>query len=619
MTIEYIFIKKYRAIKNQGFNFSSQYSISYSKNSELSIEEKPFYIENFYGNSIKNVTGLVGQNGVGKSTILNYIKEVLSFPINTNPDNLECIIVLYDSNKNEFTFVKNGLEFNLVTKSIKHKIISLDTKEELKNKDGRFKTILGEIKQFEDNAILYLSNIYDNSTEKSYGPQRSPYLVNLSLNYLTKSESSSDNDIQSTVKFRELENSIKFILNSDKKIFSLNLPEYISFNIKNIIIDEFLKERIDYKGDSKDIYFKEKISSCLKEIQSNTNYFEDKNLRLKFWLSVNLLIQIQNYYKIDGINSLVKAIKDCDVEDLNFTLISFLKENLKYLSTSHNKNKNTQLLDGFKWEKYLDDYTSFIEKTLFVLKKYDVKSKSNNTINIPLNKDSEEDIKKLIELSEKCTFDLNILYYVWRDMSTGEIMLLRFFSNLYLFSQHLKVNEDLRNYKSLTFLFDEIEAFYHPQWQKKIMKLLFDFINDKFKDYNNQIIFTSHSPLTISDIPKSDLIFLQKSENEIFTKNNLNEHRNTFASNIHSLLTDTFFLQEGHIGDFADEKINYVINLLVDGKLKDVVEKRDEIEKIISIIGEPVIKNKLLEILESRLRANLLTIKSDIDSLKKRK
>ena len=619
MTIEYIFIKKYRAIKNQGFNFSSQYSISYSKNSELSIEEKPFYIENFYGNSIKNVTGLVGQNGVGKSTILNYIKEVLSFPINTNPDNLECIIVLYDSNKNEFTFVKNGLEFNLVTKSIKHKIISLDTKEELKNKDGRFKTILGEIKQFEDNAILYLSNIYDNSAEKSYGPQRSPYLVNLSLNYLTKSESSSDNDIQSTVKFRELENSIKFILNSDKKIFSLNLPEYISFNIKNIIIDEFLKERIDYKGDSKDNEFKEKISSCLKEIQSNTNYFEDKNLRLKFWLSVNLLIQIQNYYKIGGINSLVKAIKDCDVEDLNFTLISFLKENLKYLSTSHNKNKNTQLLDGFKWEKYLDDYTSFIEKTLFVLKKYDVKSKSNNTINIPLNKDSEEDIKKLIELSEKCTFDLNILYYVWRDMSTGEIMLLRFFSNLYLFSQHLKVNEDLRNYKSLTFLFDEIEAFYHPQWQKKIMKLLFDFINDKFKDYNNQIIFTSHSPLTISDIPKSDLIFLQRIENEIFIRNNLNEHRNTFASNIHSLLTDTFFLQEGHIGDFADEKINYVINLLVDGKLKDVVEKRDEIEKIISIIGEPVIKNKLLEILESRLRANLLTIKSDIDSLKKRK
>ena len=151
------------------------------------------------------------------------------------------------------------------------------------------------------------------------------------------------------------------------------------------------------------------------------------------------------------------------------------------------------------------------------------------------------------------------------------------------------------------------------------MKLLFDFINDKFKDYNNQIIFTSHSPLTISDIPKSDLIFLQKSENEIFTKNNLNEHRNTFASNIHSLLTDTFFLHVVHIGDFADEKINDVINLLVDGKLKDVVEKRDEIEKIISIIGEPVIKNKLLEILESRLRANLLTIKSDIDSLKKRK
>ena len=77
-------------------------------------------------------------------------------------------------------------------------------------------------------------------------------------------------------------------------------------------------------------------------------------------------------------------------------------------------------------------------------------------------------------------------------------------------------------------------------------------------------------------------------------------------------------MQDGHIGDFADEKINYVINLLVDGRLKDIIEKRDEIEKIISIIGEPVIKNKLLEILESRLRANLITIKSDIETLKER-
>ena len=619
MTLEYIFIKNYRAIKNQGFNFSSQFSIDFSaKTTELSIEEKTYYIENFYGHSIKSVTGLVGQNGVGKSTILNYIKEVLSFPINSNPDNLECIIVLFDSNKNEFTLVKNGFELNIVTKKIKHKIISLNTKIKLENKEDRFKTILGEVKDFDDNAILYLSNIYDNSAERSYGPITKPYLVNLSLNYLSKRLDDSDSDVQTTLKYRELENNIKFILNSDKKVFSLNLPEYITFHIKNIVIDEFLIERIDYKGDSKDIEFKERISEWLKEIQSRSNYFKDKSLRLKFWLSANLIIQIQNYYKVEGIEDLVLAIKDCKIEDLDNKLIDFLKSNIKYLTTGDIHNKNTQLIDGFSWDNYLDIYSTFIKKTLFIFNKYDKKNKSNNTINIPLNKNSEEDIKELIGLSENCTFNLNIMYFVWRDMSTGEMMLLRFFSNLYLFSQHLNVNEDLRNYKSLVFLFDEIEAFYHPQWQKKIMKLLFDFINHNFKDYNNQIIFSSHSPLTISDIPKSDLIFLQKNENEIIAKNNLNEHRNTFASNIHSLLTDTFFLQDGHIGDFADEKINYVINLLVDGRLKDIIEKRDEIEKIISIIGEPVIKNKLLEILESRLRANLITIKSDIETLKKK-
>ncbi|OXA74854.1 AAA domain-containing protein, putative AbiEii toxin, Type IV TA system [Flavobacterium aquidurense] len=615
MTIEYIFIKNYRAIKNQGFNFSSKFSIDYSsKNTFLSIGEKPFHIENFYGNSIKNVTGLVGQNGVGKSTILNYIKGVLSFPLNSNPDNLDCLIVLYDSTKNEFTVVKNGMEFNLVTKNIKFKTISLNTKKDIESVDDRFKTILGEVQEFNDNAILYLSNIYDNSAETRYGPLKKPYVVNLSLNYLTKDPS--DSDVQSTLKYRELENNIKFILNSNKKVFSLNLPEYITFNFKNIIVDEFLREHIDYKGDSKDSDFKEKLSELLKKIQSRSNYFQDKNIRLKFWLLANLIIQIQNYYKVDGVNDLYLSIKDCNIEDLEDKLMNFLKSNLKYLTTKHIGNKNTQFIDGFSWDNYFDNYSTFINKTLLVFNKYDKRNKSNNTLNVPLNKNSEEDIKELIELSEICTIELNIIYFVWRDMSTGETMLLRFFSNLYLFSQHLKLDDDVRNVKSLVFLFDEIEAFYHPQWQKKIMKLLFDFINEEFVQYNNQIIFSSHSPLTISDMPKSDLIFLQKNENEIVSKNNLNEHRNTFASNIHSLLTDTFFLQDGHIGDFADDKINYIINLLVDGRLKDIVEKRDEIEKIISIIGEPVIKNKLLEILESRLRANLITIKSDIETLK---
>lgn len=63
-----------RQIKNQGFNFSNKYDVSYeSETKELTIKKKQNPIPKIYGDHIVNITALVGQNGVGKSTILNLL------------------------------------------------------------------------------------------------------------------------------------------------------------------------------------------------------------------------------------------------------------------------------------------------------------------------------------------------------------------------------------------------------------------------------------------------------------------------------------------------------------------------------------------------------------------
>ena len=68
-------IKQYdEFFKNQIFNFSDEYKVSFDfETNELKIDKNPDYIENFYGESIYNISPIVGINGVGKSTILNLI------------------------------------------------------------------------------------------------------------------------------------------------------------------------------------------------------------------------------------------------------------------------------------------------------------------------------------------------------------------------------------------------------------------------------------------------------------------------------------------------------------------------------------------------------------------
>lgn len=74
MELLYIWIKNYKNIIEQSFNFSPQWRFHYNPHSGIL---KSDYLEqatpSFFGPSISNVTVIVGENGSGKSNLVEFI------------------------------------------------------------------------------------------------------------------------------------------------------------------------------------------------------------------------------------------------------------------------------------------------------------------------------------------------------------------------------------------------------------------------------------------------------------------------------------------------------------------------------------------------------------------
>lgn len=151
-------------------------------------------------------------------------------------------------------------------------------------------------------------------------------------------------------------------------------------------------------------------------------------------------------------------------------------------------------------------------------------------------------------------------------------------------------------YNYINLILEEIELYFHPEYQRTYINNLLEAINKleliEIKGIN--IIFVTHSPFILSDIPQQNILKLDNG-NPILHR----EGSNTFGANIHDLLANDFFLEGGFIGEFAKNKIQEVIDFIQSDKTfkKNLDVKIKYYTSIIELIGEPVLKQKLFEML----------------------
>ena len=141
--------------------------------------------------------------------------------------------------------------------------------------------------------------------------------------------------------------------------------------------------------------------------------------------------------------------------------------------------------------------------------------------------------------------------------------------------------EQKNKYEYINIIFDEIELYFHPEYQRRFVFELLERLDSlkkgthipKIKGIN--ILFCTHSPFILSDIPKQNVLFLGDKKDF-----------KTFGANITTLLSNSFFM-ENLIGEFAKNKINDVIRW--------ITQDKEDILKTIKLIDEPILRNKLVE------------------------
>ncbi len=151
---------------------------------------------------------------------------------------------------------------------------------------------------------------------------------------------------------------------------------------------------------------------------------------------------------------------------------------------------------------------------------------------------------------------------------------------------------------NILLLLDEIDLYMHPDWQRQFLNLLYQRLDQEYPGKHIQMIITTHSPLVLSDIPAHNIIYLESGGNKCKIAQSP-ETKESFGANLFALLKDSFFLKKS-MGEFAFSQINNIIDNLNELKSNKentaLREKCQEYDRLISIIGEPVLRRRLQEL-----------------------
>ena len=626
MEILFLYISEHPVIADANINFGGSHIFTYhTLIKTLEIKENPFYIIDFFAvpneetkeiSKISNITGIVGENGAGKSSLLNYIKEVLSRGYTSIKERI--ILAVRDGDKIIIYYSPSLIEKHNHNQRHNVEIIyhPLKIEEQTINLPGFKEPVtyqdFPEIEVLQNLDFVYFSNVFDNTLETELDG-----LFNISTNFLSLNDYkknqenlrlSSDTNILEEFRYEEIRRQLEFINHFDyKNVIQFKLPEYLVLNLKrNYSPDNFsIKERGFIENNSfrqlYDISYQKGQAAILNAKKADEKF----KLRVILASFLNIIIELSTTYSSFARFILVETSNSSKSKR---SLVNYIKSILNEFLKSGLPNGKIEVELGPFHEKF-NGLLKFIDIMVDLpLQPSLIGDNEGNSIVFYINTKETENSFLSFYKNYKLSFFLSpYLNFTWRNLSSGERALFSIYSRFFsLTNDQLKgVSSILK--QNVVILLDEPDVYLHPAWQKKLVETLSSYLSIIFKktpegkNRNIQIVFTTNNPLTISDLPHTNIIFLKKDNDKTVIQSSLDDKKMTFAANIFNLFADSFFLKGGFTGSFAVAKINSAIDEINSPEPLSN-ERKEVIRKIIQMIGEPLLKNKLAEMLHTKER-----------------
>ncbi|MBZ2090703.1 ATP-binding protein [Streptococcus parasanguinis] len=600
-------------IVNQIFNFSDEYTICYNWGDTIEIKKNLNCIPNFYGKNITNISAIVGINGVGKTSLLNFI----GFKLSERKEFLNKYeyFLIYESNEDIFIEFNNSLNIN--------KILFQDTSIEIESgllgfNDARlFKKQDNYVETYNftsDGSINYIFKRYD---QYSFDEPNDGVDKIIENKLILRNLCQSPTNYYRILAFKFLKTNDFFTPNKkmNYRISFWSINSLLQFMIEvQIKFPQELLGQLQYlDNDNKDEYTqftKQIIDYFIYLIYIlNSNYnFDNKNL---LNLIYNIIKDHLDSYNINSLTEHDNFIAKLQ-SNKEILLDYFVKE-----TTGIDKKNNYQISDFIRFS------IETIQKLYLASKKEDSHIEFNNNsfiIDVSIENKEINDFlnsyNKLIYCNntnkgEVIFTESNLFLNLHKLSSTGEENLVVLIASLItLISEETKGNKII--------LIDEVDETFHPSWSTKIIQLLSVcctyfrvFFGLPIKETSFQFIITTHSPYILSDIKNQNVLSLEYDQGKIISK-----QVNTFSKNIQRITYDEMTTHNIY-GSFAEYKINKIVNILNQNYITpDLLETiRDEIQ----IINEGIIRNKLnqmlLEISPSENKVDLLISKLSSDEI----